>query len=82
MDGILPCQGTDYNGLRILAEEAETDNTISLAIIYHQERIAMDEDNVQGWFDYGMFCLRMNSNDKAEECLKEVLSRNPKHVPT
>jgi len=81
LDGVLP-QGVDYNGLKLLAEEAEGENVISLAVNYHRERIAMDEENVQGWFDYGTFCLRYNMRDKAEECFREVLQRNPKHIPT
>jgi hypothetical protein len=32
-------------------------------------------------YDYACFCLRNGDTAKGEECLKEILSRNAKHVP-
>lgn len=49
LDGVYPPQGADFDGLKRLADESEAEGVISLAITYHQQRIAMDEDNVQGW---------------------------------
>jgi Tfp pilus assembly protein PilF len=34
------------------------------------------------WFQYGAFCLRTGQPGKAEECLREALSRDRSHVPS
>ena len=72
----------DFESLKEFADAAEFDFQTSIASEYHQERIAIYEDRMQSWYDYGCFCLRNNKPIKGEESFREVLSRNPKHVST
>ncbi|KAJ3101698.1 Cilia- and flagella-associated protein 70 [Phlyctochytrium planicorne] len=72
----------DFSLLKKFADEAEEDHNISISTAYHQERIAKYEDSFQAWFEYGTFCMRNALASKGIECFKEVLSRNPKHIPS
>ncbi|KAJ1566520.1 Cilia- and flagella-associated protein 70, partial [Cladochytrium tenue] len=72
----------DFNMLKEFADGAEFDNNIPTAESYHKERVAKFEDSMQAWFDYGAFCLRNGMRPKGLECFREVLSRNPKHIPS
>ncbi|KAJ3279301.1 Cilia- and flagella-associated protein 70, partial [Blyttiomyces sp. JEL0837] len=72
----------DFSLLKKFADESEFDCQIHNASIYHQERIAKFEDSMQAWFDYGSFCMRSFMPEKGLECFREILSRNPKHIPS
>ncbi|KAJ3295071.1 Cilia- and flagella-associated protein 70 [Rhizoclosmatium sp. JEL0117] len=72
----------DFSMLKSFADQSELDHDISCAATYHQERIAKYEDSLQTWSDYGAFCMRNMQTSKGIECFKEILSRNPKHVPS
>ncbi|KAI8911084.1 hypothetical protein EDD86DRAFT_246421 [Gorgonomyces haynaldii] len=67
-------QAGGQEALLQFAQIAEQDGNISIAAKYHQERVAK--------LDYGQFCMRQQMPAKAEECFREILSRNPKHILT
>ncbi|KAJ3259831.1 Cilia- and flagella-associated protein 70 [Boothiomyces macroporosus] len=71
----------EITSLKQFAEEAERSNKISLSAHYYQERIAKYEDNLSCWFDYGTFCMRNQMLAKGEECFREIIARNSKHIP-
>lgn len=71
----------DFESLKEFADAAEYDFQIKIATEYHRERVAKYDDMMHAWYDYACFCLRNVESAKGEECLKEILSRNPKHVP-
>ncbi|KAI9339399.1 hypothetical protein BDR26DRAFT_837865 [Obelidium mucronatum] len=72
----------DFTMLKSFADQSELDHDVAVAATYHQERIAKYEDSLQTWSDYGAFCMRNMMASKGIECFKEILSRNPKHVPS
>ncbi|KND04050.1 uncharacterized protein SPPG_01495 [Spizellomyces punctatus DAOM BR117] len=72
----------DFQILKNFADTAEVDHLTDLASRYHQERIVKYEDSMQAWFDYGCFCMRNGMMSKGEECFREILSKNPKHIPS
>lgn len=72
----------DFSLLKTFADQAEFENSLQIAAIYHQERMAKYGDSMQTWFDYGGFCMRNGMSLKGEECYREILSRNPKHIPS
>ncbi|KAJ3168634.1 Cilia- and flagella-associated protein 70 [Geranomyces variabilis] len=72
----------DFHILKAWAADAETDRWVAGAERWHSERVVRFEDSMQAWFDYGCFCLRNGMPDKGEECFKEILGRNPKHIPS
>ncbi|KAJ3276552.1 Cilia- and flagella-associated protein 70 [Terramyces sp. JEL0728] len=72
----------EITSLKQFAEEAERSHKISVSALYYQERIAKYEDNLACWFDYGTFCMRNQMPEKGDECFREIISRNAKHVPT
>ncbi|KAJ3324059.1 Cilia- and flagella-associated protein 70 [Boothiomyces sp. JEL0866] len=71
----------EITSLKQFAEEAERSNKTTISALYYQERIAKYEDNLSCWFDYGTFCMRNQMFSKGEECFREILSRNSKHIP-
>ncbi|KAJ3075167.1 Cilia- and flagella-associated protein 70 [Podochytrium sp. JEL0797] len=72
----------DFTMLKSFADQSELDHDVSVAATYHLERIAKYEDSLQTWSDYGAFCMRNMLISKGVECFKEILARNPKHVPS
>ncbi|XP_072205153.1 cilia- and flagella-associated protein 70 [Excalfactoria chinensis] len=66
--------------LWLYAREAEVNKDYKLASLYHQQRIAKDQRNIQYWLDYGAFCLLLEDTLKAQECFREALSLDPRHV--
>jgi hypothetical protein len=72
----------DSDSLERFANAAEENMLFEVAGKYHQERIAKYEDNMTAWLDYGHFCMRWQMVEKATECFREILSRQPKHVAT
>uniref|UniRef100_A0A8V0YYQ7 Cilia and flagella associated protein 70 n=1 Tax=Gallus gallus TaxID=9031 RepID=A0A8V0YYQ7_CHICK len=66
--------------LWLFAREAEVNKDYKLASLYHQQRIAQDQHNIQYWLDYGAFCLLLEDTFKAQECFREALSLDPHHV--
>nr|XP_047915820.1 cilia- and flagella-associated protein 70 isoform X1 [Anser cygnoides] len=66
--------------LWLFAHEAEVNKDYKLAALYHQQRIAQDKHNTQYWLDYGAFCLLLEDTTKAQECFREALSLDPRHV--
>jgi len=72
----------EFNSLKEFADSCEVDRKFSQAALYHQERIARWEDSYQAWFDYGCFCMRCGMTIRGEECFKEILSKNDKHIPS
>ncbi|CAH1791968.1 unnamed protein product, partial [Owenia fusiformis] len=71
---------TDSAQLKHFAREAEVNENFELAAKYYQERIARTRNDPEHWFDYGTFCLYINDITKAEECFKECVSINQKHL--
>jgi tetratricopeptide (TPR) repeat protein len=72
----------EFNSLKEFADSCEVDRKFNQAALYHQERIARWEDSYQAWFDYGCFCMRCGMTIRGEECFKEILSKNDKHIPS
>jgi Ni2+-binding GTPase involved in maturation of urease and hydrogenase len=73
---------SDLVSLKKYADLAEQDRHVEIGTFYHSERVSTYEDNLQVWFDYACFCKRVNQFNKADECFKETLSRDSKHIPT
>ncbi|XP_048244462.1 cilia- and flagella-associated protein 70-like isoform X2 [Haliotis rufescens] len=72
---------TDSAQLKHFAREAEVNENFDLAAKYYQERIAREKNDPGNWFDYGTFCLYINDITKAEECFKECIAINQRHLP-
>ncbi|CAC5385599.1 Cilia- and flagella-associated protein 70 [Mytilus coruscus] len=71
---------TDSAQLKHFAREAEVNDNYELATKYYQERIARNKNDPSHWFDYGTFCLYINDITKAEECFKECIAIDQKHL--
>ncbi|KFO71236.1 Tetratricopeptide repeat protein 18, partial [Cuculus canorus] len=71
---------TTKEQLLLFAREAEADKDYKLASLYHQQRVAQDQRNIQSWLDYGAFCLLLEETTKAQECFRQALSLDPHHV--
>ncbi|XP_032222365.2 cilia- and flagella-associated protein 70 [Nematostella vectensis] len=66
--------------LKHFAREAEVNQNYELAAKYYQERLARSKNDPSHWFDYGAFCLLIGDIAKAEECFKETIALDQKHV--
>ncbi|KFV50279.1 Tetratricopeptide repeat protein 18, partial [Gavia stellata] len=66
--------------LWLFAHEAEVNKDYKLASLYHQQRLAQDQHNIQYWLDYGAFCLLIEETTKAQECFQQALSLDPHHI--
>ncbi|NXD78058.1 CFA70 protein, partial [Halcyon senegalensis] len=66
--------------LWLFAHEAEVNRDYKLASLYHQQRVAQDQRNIQYWLDYGAFCLLLEEMTKAQECFQQALSLDPHHI--
>ncbi|XP_061206659.1 cilia- and flagella-associated protein 70 isoform X2 [Neopsephotus bourkii] len=66
--------------LLLFAHEAQVIKDYKLASLYHQQRIAKDQYNVECWLDYGAFCLLIEETTKAHECFQQALSLDPNHI--
>ncbi|XP_067162536.1 cilia- and flagella-associated protein 70 [Apteryx mantelli] len=75
-----PPSCTTDEQLRLFAHEAEVSKDYKLASLYHQQRIARDQHNIQYWLDYGAFCLLLGETIKAQECFREALRLDPHHM--
>ncbi|KAM6121506.1 cilia- and flagella-associated protein 70 [Phoenicopterus ruber ruber] len=75
-----PLSHTTKEQLWLFAREAEVNKDYKLASLYHQQRIAQDQRNIQYWLDYGAFCLLLEETTKAQECFQQALSLDPHHV--
>ncbi|XP_009870158.1 PREDICTED: tetratricopeptide repeat protein 18, partial [Apaloderma vittatum] len=73
---------TTEEQLWLFAHEAEVNKDYKLASLYHQQRVAQDQCNIQYWLDYGAFCLLLEETTKAQECFQQALSLDPHHVPS
>ncbi|XP_031552846.1 cilia- and flagella-associated protein 70-like [Actinia tenebrosa] len=71
---------TDSAMLKHFAREAEVNQNYELAAKYYQERLARSKNDASHWFDYGAFCLLIGDIAKAEECFKETIALNQRHV--
>ncbi|XP_053401249.1 cilia- and flagella-associated protein 70-like isoform X9 [Mercenaria mercenaria] len=76
----VPAPLTDSEQLKHFAREAEVNGNFELATKYYQERIARNRNDPSHWFDYGTFCLYINDITKAEECFKECVAIDQKHL--
>ncbi|XP_061173813.1 cilia- and flagella-associated protein 70-like isoform X1 [Saccostrea echinata] len=76
----IPKPMTDSAQLKHFAREAEVNGNYELATKYYQERIARNKNDPSHWFDYGTFCLYINDITKAEECFKECIAIDQKHL--
>lgn len=76
----IPEPMTDSAQLKHFAKEAEVNGNFDLATKYYQERIARNKNDPSNWFDYGTFCLYINDITKAEECFKECIAIDQKHL--
>lgn len=70
----------DTNTLKRYAEEAEINGAHELAARHYQERIARAPRSVDLWCDYAEYCLRVGDAFKAEECLREAIALDERHV--
>ncbi|EDO49095.1 predicted protein [Nematostella vectensis] len=70
----------DSTMLKHFAREAEVNQNYELAAKYYQERLARSKNDPSHWFDYGAFCLLIGDIAKAEECFKETIALDQKHV--
>ncbi|NXG70057.1 CFA70 protein, partial [Baryphthengus martii] len=75
-----PVSRTTEEQLWLFAHEAEVNKDYKLASLYHQQRIAQDQRNIQYWLDYGAFCLLIEETTKAQECFQQALSLDPHHI--
>ncbi|NXP43880.1 CFA70 protein, partial [Heliornis fulica] len=75
-----PVSHTTEEQLRFFAREAEVNKDYKLASLYHQQRLAQDQCNIQYWLDYGAFCLLLEETTKAQECFRQALSLDPQHT--
>ncbi|XP_030337974.1 cilia- and flagella-associated protein 70 isoform X2 [Strigops habroptila] len=66
--------------LWLFAHEAQVMKDYKLASLYHQQRIAQDQHNIECWLDYGAFCLLLEETTKAHECFQQALSLDPSHI--
>ncbi|XP_059148313.1 cilia- and flagella-associated protein 70-like isoform X2 [Physella acuta] len=71
---------TDSSQLKHFAREAEVNQNFTLAATYYKERIARDRGDADCWFDFGTFNLYIHDIPKAEECFKECIAINQKHI--
>ncbi|XP_033734255.1 cilia- and flagella-associated protein 70-like isoform X5 [Pecten maximus] len=76
----VPTPLTDSAQLKHFAREAEVNENFELATKYYQERIARNKNDPTNWFEYGTFCLYINDITKAEECFKECIAIDQKHL--
>ncbi|ELU15780.1 hypothetical protein CAPTEDRAFT_154432 [Capitella teleta] len=76
----IPAPLTDSAQLKHFAREAEVNENFEMAAKYYQERIARDNSDPDHWFDYGTFCLYINDLTKAEECFRECVSIDQRHL--
>ncbi|XP_009318495.1 PREDICTED: tetratricopeptide repeat protein 18 [Pygoscelis adeliae] len=67
---------TTEEQLWLFAREAEVNKDYKLASLYHQQRVAQDQRNIQYWLDYGAFCLLLEETIKAQECFQQAFSAN------
>ena len=64
--------------MKMLADEYEMNGDKEIAEKYYMDRLYNSKQFLPGLFhEYGTFCLRAKMIDKAEECLREELSRFP-----
>ncbi|XP_064376548.1 cilia- and flagella-associated protein 70 isoform X2 [Dromaius novaehollandiae] len=75
-----PPSCTTDEQLWLFAREAQVSKDYKLASLYHQQRVARDQHNIQYWLDYGAFCLLLEETIKAQECFREALRLDPHHV--
>ncbi|XP_076206908.1 cilia- and flagella-associated protein 70 isoform X2 [Aptenodytes patagonicus] len=75
-----PLSRTTEEQLWLFAREAEVNKDYKLASLYHQQRVAQDQCNIQYWLDYGAFCLLLEETIKAQECFQQALSLDPHHI--
>ncbi|NXE98122.1 CFA70 protein, partial [Menura novaehollandiae] len=75
-----PPSCTTREQLWLFACEAEANRDFKLASLYHQQRIAQDQRNIQSWLDYGAFCLLHEDTTKAQECFQQALSLDPQDI--
>ncbi|KAM9222630.1 cilia- and flagella-associated protein 70 [Leptosomus discolor] len=75
-----PPSRTTQEQLWLFAREAEVSKDYKLASLYHQQRVAQDQHNIQSWLDYGAFCLLLEETTKAQECFQQALSLDHHHV--
>ncbi|GAB0196303.1 cilia- and flagella-associated protein 70 [Grus japonensis] len=75
-----PVSHTTEEQLQLFAREAEFNKDYKLASLYHQQRLAQDQCNIQYWLDYGAFCLLLEETTKAQECFQQALSLDPHHI--
>ncbi|XP_074962063.1 cilia- and flagella-associated protein 70 isoform X2 [Phalacrocorax aristotelis] len=75
-----PLSHTIKEQLWLFAREAEVNKDYKLASLYHQQRVAQDQSNIQYWLDYGAFCLLLEETTKAQECFQQALSLDPHHI--
>ncbi|KAI8821418.1 uncharacterized protein EV422DRAFT_528079 [Fimicolochytrium jonesii] len=72
----------EFQLLKTWAADAEADGWTEGAEKWHKERVVRFEDSTQAWFDYGCFCMRRGMPGKGEECFREILGRNERHIPS
>jgi tetratricopeptide (TPR) repeat protein len=67
------------DSLKRFANEAEIMNNFDLATKYYLERITLSSNDASLWLEYAEFALRIKHVTRAEECLLEALTLDPKH---
>lgn len=65
-----------------LAAEAEINRDFPLASQHLNQRILISPFDHVLWYEYGALCVRSGNWPKAEECLREALALDPRHIPS
>ena len=65
-----------------LAEEAELNLNYTLAATHLNQRILLSPSDNILWYDHGVMCVRSANFQKGEECFREALALDPRHVPS
>ncbi|KAL3266776.1 hypothetical protein HHI36_010934 [Cryptolaemus montrouzieri] len=71
---------SSLNATLLYAKEACEVKNYTIAEKYFMERLCLEENNPDTWFDYALFQIEMDSPELAFEYLNEALSRKPDHT--
>jgi tetratricopeptide (TPR) repeat protein len=64
-----------------LAVEAQINRNVALCESHLNKRVAASPHDAQLWYDFGRMALQNGSFEKAQDCLREALAIDPRHVP-
>ena len=64
-----------------LAVEAQINRNVALCESHLNRRVAASPHDAQLWYEFGRMALQNGSFEKAQDCLREALAIDPRHVP-